>query len=109
MRLKTSNKEVPPVLFILKGKPLRIVFSTHAIHCVASCDICDLCCKLEFDIVVTALSKEICPRGLKIGFKAPIPWLHFIFLLYVLLLFIYFPPNECKFLISPCGNNTKPF
>lgn len=53
-----------PVLFILKAKSLKIIFITHAIHSVAACDTCDLCCKLEFDIVVTALSKEICPRGL---------------------------------------------
>lgn len=52
MRFKTGNKEMPPVLFILKGKPLRIVFTTHAIHRVVSSDICDLCCKLEFDIVM---------------------------------------------------------
>lgn len=55
---------MPPVLFILKAKSLEIIFVTHAIHRVASRDICDLCCKLEFDIVVTSVSKEICPRGL---------------------------------------------
>lgn len=63
-RFKTGNKEMLPVLFILKAKSLKIIFITHAIHSVAACDTCDLCCKLEFDIVVTALSKEICPRGL---------------------------------------------
>lgn len=63
-RFKTGNKEMPPVLFILKAKSLEIIFVTHAIHRVASRDICDLCCKLEFDIVVTSLNKEICPRGL---------------------------------------------
>lgn len=56
-----------PVLFFLKAKSLKIIFTTHAIHGVTSCDICDICDlrrKLEFDIVVTAMSKEICPRGL---------------------------------------------
>lgn len=53
-----------PVLVFLKAKSLKIIFATHAIRGVTSCDICDLCCKLEIDIVVTAMSKEICPRGL---------------------------------------------
>lgn len=64
MGFKKGNKEMPPLLFILKARSLKIIFITHAIRCVASCDTCDLCCRLEFDIVVAAMSKEICPRGL---------------------------------------------